>query len=72
MRQGVSLQVNCYMDDEGKSRCDRHGKVAYTSERYAADVVTGMRRVGFPAGKNFEHYKAECGYWHLTSKEKVG
>ena len=67
MNPGLSLLPNCYMDDQGRDRCDEDGKVPFRTETQAAATIEKLWRSGQLAGRAMSTYQGNCGYWHLTS-----
>ena len=61
---GVSLLPHCYLDDAGRDRCEKDGKVAHKTSA-AAEASVQQRRAY--TGQRLRTYQGDCGYWHITS-----
>ena len=64
---GVSLMLNCHMDDKARDVCDVCGKVAFRSEHLAEARSAELNEAQPPDGVLYSVYPGDCGYWHLTT-----
>ncbi len=63
----ISLRRGCYLDPQGRERCEVDNKVAYDSEKQAMWAVRESR---FYIKTDLRAYQGDsCGHWHLTSNE---
>ena len=67
MNTGLGLLPNCYMDSEGRDRCELDGKAPFRTEPQAAAMIEKLWQSGQLAGRSMSTYQGRCGYWHLTS-----